>query len=121
MSTSLQILGRYKLRILFIILVAASVYGFVPQLAHSNGSWSVLLHAQRTTLLLATVAGLSTYVSATLVYMTLAFKTLPFWRTLVVQFAAMFVNRLLPAGIGAMGVNGAYLHRQKHSTAGAAT
>lgn len=58
----------------------------------------------------------ATYAAASGTYYFLAFKPIPFARTLLVQLAAMAVNRLLPAGIGALGVNYLYLKREEHSS-----
>ncbi len=70
---------------------------------------------------LALVAVAATFLLAALVYKILAFKQISYGRTLLVQIAANFINRLLPAGIGGIGANYRYLRRQKHSAAQAAT
>jgi uncharacterized protein (TIRG00374 family) len=48
-----------------------------------------------------------------LTYCFLALKPLKYGPTFIIQLAAMFVNRLVPAGIGAIGVNYVYL-KKKH-------
>jgi undecaprenyl-diphosphatase len=66
---------------------------------------------------IAVVLTAATYAAAAATYCLLAFKPLRYGRTATVQLAAMFINRLLPGGLGALGVNYAYLHRMKHSPA----
>jgi uncharacterized membrane protein YbhN (UPF0104 family) len=58
----------------------------------------------------------ATYLSAAATYCLLAFKPLKYARTVLVQLAAMFVNRLLPGGIGALGSNFVYLRREGHNS-----
>lgn len=75
--------------------------------AHANFAWagvSVLLMAV-TFCLAATIYGL------------LALRPLRYLQTLLVEVAAAFVGRLLPAGIGGLGLNGVYLYKRKHTAA----
>src|SRR5690606_30384654 len=53
--------------------------------------------------------------SAAMVYVWLALKPIRYRDSLVVQTAGMFVNRLLPAGIGSMGLVADFLYRHKHT------
>jgi uncharacterized membrane protein YbhN (UPF0104 family) len=62
-----------------------------------------------------------TYLAAAGTYWWLAVHALSYARTLLIQIAGMFVNRLLPAGIGNIGVNYAYLRKAKHSATEAAS
>lgn len=78
-------------------------------------------HAQAADLWPAAGAVLLTYIAAALTYCLLAIKPLHYLRTLVVQFAAMFVNRFFPAGVGGIGTNYEYLRKQKHSAVQAGT
>lgn len=56
-----------------------------------------------------------TYCLAALQYMALAQKPIRFMPTWTVQLAGALVNRILPAGLGGLGLNADYLHRNKHS------
>lgn len=56
-----------------------------------------------------------TYLAAAATYYLLAYHKLRYSQTILVQLAATFINRLLPAGIGALGANYAYLRHRRHS------
>ena len=53
-------------------------------------------------------------------YVSLALKSIVFRQAVLIELAANAVNKLIPSGIGGMGVHGLFLHRQKHSLAQAA-
>jgi uncharacterized membrane protein YbhN (UPF0104 family) len=92
-----------------------ALYVLLPQLQAFHSSQRLLLHPD--TGWAATAIGLTaaTYLAAAATYCLLAFKPLAYGATVLVQLAAMFINRLLPGGLGAVGVNYAYLHRRKHT------
>ena len=58
-----------------------------------------------------------TFGIAAAIYGLLALKPLRFERTCLVELAAACVNRLLPAGLGSLGLHGAYLYKQRHTVA----
>jgi len=58
-----------------------------------------------------------TFCLAAGVYGLLALKPLRYRQTIVVEVAAAFANRLLPAGLGGLGLHGVYLYRKKHTPA----
>lgn len=60
--------------------------------------------------------GLSFILAATS-YKALAFRRLAFAEVTLVEFAAAFATRIIPSGIGGLGVHGLYLHRRKHTVA----
>lgn len=102
---------RYLLLALLLVL---AVYVIVPQVGGFRSSWRLLSHPEPVWTAAAIGLTLSTYLSAALTYRLLAFRPLRYLPTVLVQLAAMFVNRLLPGGIGALGANYAYLRRQRH-------
>jgi len=107
-------------RLVLVAVIVLLLYAVVPQLSFFHASWHLLSHPRFSWIVLAiTFAGL-TYIFAALTYCLLALKPLPYWTTVLVQLAAMFINRLLPGGVGALGVNYAYL-RRKRFDAGQAT
>lgn len=59
------------------------------------------------------------FVCAAGVYLALSDKTLRFWRTLAVQLATAFTNRLLPSGLGGLGTNMLYLKKSGNKRAAA--
>lgn len=109
------------LRLILVIAIAATLYGLVPQLGGLHASLYLLRAARREPLMLAGIAYLATFASATLLYKILALRKLFFIPTLIVQLAAMGANRLLPAGSGALVTNVAYLRRSRHTLSEAGT
>lgn len=103
--------------VVYIVIAGLLAYAVDSQLSHFKSGISVLAGAN----LLLALAGLGltagTFCIASGIYRTLALSRLRYLRTLAVEIAAAFVNRLLPAGIGGLGLHGDYLHRQKHSVA----
>lgn len=61
----------------------------------------------------------STYLLAAFQYRALALKHIDLLPTWLVQQAGALANRILPAGLGGMGLSADYLHRKGHSIAGA--
>lgn len=111
----------WRRQLLVLALAVITMYAVLPQLGSFKHSFSVLSDAEWPLLFYAGVfIGLS-YVFAGATYTTLALRRLRYWRTVLIQVAGMFVNRLLPAGIGGMGVNYAYLRRSRHSVPQAAS
>lgn len=103
--------------LLLIVLLVLALYAVLPQLGSFHSAWHILLHATLPEALLAIVFTVLTYVAAAATYWLLAFERPPLSQLVLVQLAAMFINRLLPGGIGALGVNYAYLRRHQHRAA----
>jgi uncharacterized membrane protein YbhN (UPF0104 family) len=106
--------------LLLVIVLLAGLYVLLPQFGQFRSSWHLLSHPDA--VWTATAIGLTvlTYAAAAATYGLLAFKPLAYGQTLLVELAAMFINRLLPGGLGALGANYAYLRRNNHSAAQAA-
>jgi len=102
-------------------LLLLAIYVVIPQLGSLHASWHLLGRLQVKWLLVAIALEGLTFLSAAGTYYWLAFKPLKYGQLVLIQFAAMFINRLLPAGIGALGANYTYLKRQNHSPAQAAS
>jgi uncharacterized membrane protein YbhN (UPF0104 family) len=58
-----------------------------------------------------------TFMIAAAIYGVLALHRLVYRQTLLIEVASGFVNRLLPSGIGGLGLHGLYLYRKHHSGA----
>jgi uncharacterized protein (TIRG00374 family) len=101
--------------ILLLAVIAAALYVLLPQVGAFRSSWQLLRHPDAGYTALAVALTFGTYAAGSGTYCLLAFKGLRYWRTVLVQLAAMFLNRLVPAGIGALGANYLYLRGQKHS------
>lgn len=66
------------------------------------------------TLGLLAVLFFSTMALAALAYYYLALKRLRYRELVLVELAAAGVNRLVPSGVGSLGVHGVYLHKHRH-------
>lgn len=104
-----------RLYIFIFLVMAVGVYVILPQFGSFKGSLRYIFDAQLPTVLLGLAASLFTYIAAAGIYYQLAIKPIGYFKTFIVQLGAMFINRILPAGIGAIGVSTAYLHRNKHT------
>ncbi|MGZ6004538.1 MAG: lysylphosphatidylglycerol synthase transmembrane domain-containing protein [Candidatus Saccharimonadales bacterium] len=113
---------HFNRRYLFIVLILVlGVYVLVPQFGNFNQSWQKLSHPNSGWVISGIVFTALTYLAAAATYSFLAFKKLNYWRTVIFQYAAMFINRLLPGGIGALGANYVYLKKSGHSSTQAGT
>jgi len=110
--------GRRHLMLL--VFLAVVIYAVVPQLGSFRNSLGIIQHATWQPLLLAITLTATSYLAAAGTYCWLAFHRLLYGRTVLLQLASMFVNRILPGGSGAVGVNYLYLRRAKHTAAEAA-
>ena len=100
--------------VLFILLVVRNWDSFVE-------SFEVLKNADLAWLAVAFVGMVLTYFAAAGGYMVVTLKKLKFFLTLLAQVAAAFANKLLPSGVGGLGLNVAYLHKNKYTPAEATT
>jgi uncharacterized membrane protein YbhN (UPF0104 family) len=119
-SKTRQSLKPQRRYIVLLIILAVALYIVVPQLGDFHTTFQQLRHPKLSALLIAVGAAALTYFAAAGTYCLLAFKRLDYGSTTLIQLASMFVNRLLPGGIGALGVNYMYLKRSKHSASEAA-
>jgi uncharacterized membrane protein YbhN (UPF0104 family) len=114
--------NRNRRYLLIAAVLAVALYVFLPQLGEFRSSRHLLWHPADPWWLTAAVLFTAlTYAAGSATYCLLAFKPLRYGQELLVQLAAMFINRLLPAGIGGAGVNYAYLRKARHQVAQAAS
>jgi uncharacterized membrane protein YbhN (UPF0104 family) len=95
------------------IILLLAFFVLLPQLDQFSTSLDALQSANIGLVALAFGLGMSTLVFAALTYRLLAGSRLQYFRTLSVQIAGTFTNRLLPAGLGGMGINIRYLSKSK--------
>lgn len=107
--------------LLLVILLLVGLYVLLPQFGQFRSSWHLLSRPDAAWTVAAVGLTSFTYVAAATTYVFLAFKPLVYGQTLLVQLAAMFINRLLPGGLGALGANYAYLRQRRHTAAQATT
>lgn len=103
------------IRIVAFVAVFFLLYAVVPQLAFFDGARAELRELQPLWLVAAGVAFLATYAAAALMYACLSRRRIPLGRTMLIQVAAAFANRLLPAGSGAVAVSYGYLRRRHYN------
>lgn len=95
------------------------LYVVVPQVGSFRQSFQRISHAELGWVLFGVVCYLATSLLSTGIYRLLSPRQLPLGRTAVVQYGSSFANRLLPAGLGALGVGYFYLRKQKCTPAAA--
>lgn len=110
---NVKYLSLKKILILAVSLLA--LYVFLPSLGSFKNTFSTLLSADLSYLSLAVVSWLVTFLAAATVYKLIAIYHLAYWRTLLVQIASGFTNRLLPAGMGALAINTRFLMKSGHN------
>ena len=114
-------LWHRRFLIIGLLLAAASIYIVVPQLSFFAASWDKLRASNPWLLLVAVGCLLVSYLAATVVYKALSPRHLPTVTTYGVQLASSFAGRVLPAGVGSLGVNYLYLRRRGIVSGSAAT
>lgn len=102
-------------RVVGLVVLLLLLYVLLPQIGRFRDSFTIVAHAKIYWLVAGVVATVGTYVMSAGQYWFLAQKPLRFGRTLLVQGASAFTNRLLPAGIGGISLNVAYLRKAKHT------
>ncbi len=118
-----QTLDKTKIRNQLILLGigALALYIVIPQIGGFQDSFTIVKGANLVYIAAAIGFSFLTFMIAACTYCILALKPLRYWRTVLAEMAAMFVNRLLPAGIGGMGANYVYLRKAKHTLPQAAS
>lgn len=108
-------LRRNNRHLVFIAgLFVIGIYVIIPQLSGFHRSWQLVGDADTVWVAVAILMTFMTFLAAAGTYRLLAFKHVPYPQLVLVQLAAMCVNKLLPGGIGAVGANYAYLRHRRH-------
>ena len=100
---------------LYLLALAVLIYVVLPQVNAFHRSLHLLADASGGWLIVAAGISLVAHISSGFKYVSLALRPLLLYPTVLVQLAGLLVNRLLPVGIGGMGINYAYLYKAKHS------
>ncbi len=117
-------ISEYKIhwvRIIYLIIIALFIFFIINQIPSLKDSFKEVKIAKASSYIVIFGVVLLSFGMAALSYMALSFKKLRFSRTLIMQFASNTLNKLLPAGIGAMGANYLYLRRSNLSAISSAT
>jgi uncharacterized protein (TIRG00374 family) len=101
-------------KFIFLVIMAIALYLLAPELKLFHESRQVLIHVHLLQLIYAAACIVMTFSLSSITYKLLAGKNYRFRRGIFIAFAGMFTNRLLPAGIGGIGLNFAFLRKQKY-------
>ncbi|HEY1063813.1 MAG TPA: lysylphosphatidylglycerol synthase transmembrane domain-containing protein [Candidatus Saccharimonadales bacterium] len=112
---------HYIIGLCIVLLAAIGLFGIVPQLGDFESSLAMLRDADPLLVGLAVAASIGGTLCSAFVYKTLSVKRLFFVDTALVQLSGLLVNRVLPAGVGGLGLNYLYLRARKHTVAQATT
>lgn len=104
-----------------VLLAAVTLFVIVPQLGNFDNSLHSLQAARIELVVLAALAALAPCIIGAMIYAALATKRLRLSSTVLVQASGLFINRVLPAGVGGIGLNIWYLKHKRHSLAQATT
>ncbi len=104
-------------RLVSLIVLLLVLYVVLPQFHDFHSSLNTIRNAHLIWVLAAVGAMALSYPISALTFMFLSKHKLSYYRTVLVKLAGSFTNRLLPAGIGAMGISYDYLHKNKHNPA----
>lgn len=104
-----------------VLIAGLLAYGVLPQLAFFGHGWRAL-GASDWRLAIVSLAVLAIiYLAASLAYLLLTPRRLSLGATYLVQLAGAFAGRVLPAGLGGLGVNYIYVRRRGCAPAVAGT
>lgn len=107
-------------RIVQLIIVGVLCYLIIAGFGGLQSSLAAVRATNVHLLVVATGLVILSYVMAALTYIFLSPRPLPFGPTFLIQISGGLVNRLLPGGLGGLGINGLYLHHRGYSVATAA-
>lgn len=99
-----------------LLIIALSLIVLLPQIKSLAGSLDSSLELNLNLLLLASGLVVLSYVFAGLVYVFLLPHRLRVRRTVLIQFATGFTGRIVPGGLGALGLSALYLAKQLRMT-----
>ena len=100
-----------------LLLVAIGLWLMARDWQIFQRSFVAVGHAHFGWLLVGLLLTVLTFCIAAATYGLLALRSLRYAQTVTVELAAAFANRLLPAGLGGLGLHGLYLYRRKHTPA----
>lgn len=98
-----------------VMLSAVGLYGLLPRFGDFADSLQILSSANPWLVVLAAGASLLSVICSAIIYTILAPRRLHLGDTLLVQLSGLLINRILPAGIGGLGLNYLYLRARRHS------
>jgi uncharacterized protein (TIRG00374 family) len=112
---------RNKKTIFYLIVIILLIVAVLPKRNQLIAGLNTVKTADMSWILLAMVSLTGTYFVVAYVYKILAKRPVNYFTTVLVQVACSFANRLLPSGIGGLGLNVDYLIKNKHKPAESAS
>jgi glycosyltransferase 2 family protein len=106
-----------KARLIILAACLLLLYVLLPQIDSFSNSFAVLKKTDWLPALAAFIIVVWTYAIAACTYWLLALRPLRFGRTLIIEGASAFANRILPAGLGGLTLNVEYLRHERHTLA----
>jgi glycosyltransferase 2 family protein len=103
--------------LLAIAALAGAFYFLLPQIAQVSSSWHAILSADWAWLPAVILLSALTYVASAAALIGGVPGHVPFWPTVVAQFASSFINRVSPANVGGMALNARFLQKSGADTA----
>ncbi len=103
----------HRATLLLLILALLAIYVLLPQLKWFKSSISTIRHADIALVFAGIVFVGLTYLAAAASYWVIGYFKLRYFRTVLIEVADGFTNRLLPIGAGGIATNAAYLIKQK--------
>jgi glycosyltransferase 2 family protein len=111
-DTKLAQLQRVRPRtLLTIAALAGAFYFLLPQIAQVSSSWHAILSANWAWLPAVILLSALTYVASAMALIGGVPGHVPFWPTVLAQFASSFINRVSPANVGGMALNARFLQK----------
>lgn len=108
----LERLQRVRVQsLLMIAVLAGAFYLLLPQVAHVGSAWKAFRSAKVSWIGLVVLLSMLTYLGAAVAAMGSIPQRVRLWPSVLVQTAASFVNRVTPASIGGMVLNGRFLEK----------
>ncbi|MFR9776359.1 flippase-like domain-containing protein [Micromonospora sp. MS34] len=107
--------------VFLLIMLGLLVHFLLPQIGQVRAALQAVLHADPLVVAGVLLASVATYLLSAQALRLAAAGRVPFGRTLAVQVAASFVNRLAPGAVGGAALSVHYLRRQGLSVPAAAT
>lgn len=115
-STEIVKINRLNVKaIIYMVVFVLLIIAVVPRIGELKNSFNYLAEADLSWILVAVGAAIATYFAAAVTYVILARVPLGYFKTVAVQVAASFTNRIIPGGIGGLGLNVDYLYKNGHN------
>jgi len=111
-DTNLAQLQRVRPRtLLTIAALSGAFYYLLPQITQVSSSWHAILSANWAWLPVIILLSALTYVASAMALIGGVPGHVPFWPTVLAQFASSFINRVSPANVGGMALNARFLQK----------